>query len=245
MMRTIDYDSRKRAVLASTINKYIHDAEPVSSEDIAREFKLSSATIRNIFVDLEEAGLLTHPYTSGGRIPTNKGYRYYVDFLISQMDLLDNEKERIAKEYKREISRMEDALEETSEIISIITHYAGMVSFLDWQDKLFYGGLSHVLEQPEFKDYQKVRILIKMIEDKGRLLSIINQDFDDKVKVYIGKELGCPEIDHCSLVVSNYRVKNKPSGKLAVLGPARMEYNHIIPTLEYISDVLTEVLDDF
>ena len=243
MVRLVDYESRKKAVLASTINRYIHDALPVSSEDIAKDFSLSSATIRNIFADLEEEGLLTHPYTSGGRIPTNKGYRYYVDFLTSQMMLLDNEKERIVKEYKRQISRLEDALEETSEIISTITHYAGIVSFLDWQDKLFYRGLSHVLEQPEFKDYQKVLILVKMIEDKSRLLSIINQDFDDKVKVYIGKELGCPEIEHCSIVVSSYKVKNKPSGKLAVLGPARMEYNHIIPTLEYISDVLTDVLD--
>jgi transcriptional regulator of heat shock response len=245
MVRTVDYDSRKRAVLASTINRYIQNAEPVSSGDIAREFDLSSATIRNIFADLEQAGLLTHPYTSGGRIPTNKGYRYYVDFLISQIDLLDNEKEHIVKEYNREISRLEDALEETSEIISTITHYAGMVSFLDWQDKLFYRGISHVLEQPEFKDYQQVRILIKMIEDKGQLLSIINQDFDGKVKVYIGKELGWPEIEDCSLVVSSYRVKNKPSGKLAVLGPARMEYNHTIPSLEYISNILTEVLNDF
>lgn len=245
MVRSVDYESRKRAVLASTINRYIQDAEPVSSGDVAKEFDLSSATIRNIFADLEQTGLLTHPYTSGGRIPTNKGYRYYVDFLISQMELLDNEKERIVKEYKHVINRLEDALEDTSEIISTITRYAGMVSFLDWHDKLFYRGLSHVLEQPEFKDYQKVRILIKMVEDKGRLLNIINQDFDGKVKVYIGKELGCPEIEHCSLVVSNYRVKNKPSGKLAVLGPARMEYDHIIPTLEYISDCLTEALDDF
>jgi len=245
MVRTVDYDSRKRAVLASTINRYIQHAEPVSSSDIAKEFDLSSATIRNIFADLEQSGLLTHPYTSGGRIPTNKGYRYYVDFLISQMDLLDNEKERIVKEYGHEIGRLEDALEDTSEIISIITHYAGMVSSLERQDKLFYRGLSHVLDQPEFKDYQKIRIVIKMIEDKGRLLSIINQDFDGKVKVYIGKELGCPEIEHCSLVVSNYRVNNKPSGKLAVFGPARMEYDHIIPTLEYISDCLTDVLDDF
>jgi transcriptional regulator of heat shock response len=245
MVRTVDYESRKRAVLASTINRYIQNAEPVSSGDIAKEFDLSSATIRNIFADLEQAGLLTHPYTSGGRIPTNKGYRYYVDFLISQMELLDNEKERIVKEYRHVINRLEDTLEDTSEIISTITHYAGMVSFLDWQDKLFYRGLSHVLDQPEFKDYQKVRILVKMVEDKSRLLNIINQDFDGKVKVYIGKELGYPEIENCSLVVSNYRVKNKPSGKLAVFGPARMEYSHIIPALEYISDCLTDVLDDF
>jgi heat-inducible transcriptional repressor len=61
--------------------------------------------------------------------------------------------------------------------------------------------------------------------------------------VYIGRELECPKMENCSLVVSSYRLNNKPSGRLAVLGPARMEYNHIIPILEYISDVLTEVLD--
>jgi heat-inducible transcriptional repressor len=161
------------------------------------------------------------------------------------MNLLDNEKERIVNEYKRQIRHLEDALEETSEIISTITHYAGIVSFVEWQDKLLFGGISHMLDQPEFKDYQKVRILIKMIEDKDRFLSIINRDFDAKTKVYIGKELNCPDMEHCSMVISNYRVKNRPSGKIAVLGPVRMEYNHIIPALEYISDVLTGVLEDF
>jgi transcriptional regulator of heat shock response len=243
MVRNVDYESRRRVILTATINKYIKEAIPVASEDIAGDFALSSATIRNIFADLEETGYLRHPYTSGGRIPTDKGYRYYVDFLISQMALLDEEKECIVKEYKREIKRLEDALEETSEVISTITHYAGIVSFLDWQDRFFYRGVSRILDQPEFRDFDKIRILVKMIEDKRRLLDIINRDFTEKVKVYIGRELGCPEMEDCSLVVSSYRLKNRPSGRLAVLGPVRMEYKHIIPTLEYISEVLTGVLD--
>jgi heat-inducible transcriptional repressor len=81
-----------------------------------------------------------------------------------------------------------------------------------------------------------------MLEDKENLLNIINRDFNDKVRVYIGNELGCPEMENCSLIVSSYRWRNKP-GRLAVLGPARMEYRHAIPTLEYISEVLTEVLE--
>jgi transcriptional regulator of heat shock response len=243
MVRTVDYESRRRQILAAAINKYIHDAIPVASEDIAPEFDLSSATIRNIFAELEEAGLLMHLYTSGGRIPTDKGYRYYVDLLLSKIELLDGEKEHIVKEYKRELKRLEDALEETSEIISAITHYAGIVSFLEWQDRFFYRGIGRILEHPEFQDSTKIRLLIKFIEDKERLLNIVNREFKEKVKVYIGRELECPEMGNCSLVVSSYRLKNKPSGRLAVLGPARMEYNHIIPTLEYISDVLTEVLD--
>ena len=128
-------------------------------------------------------------------------------------------------------------------MISEITHYAGIVSFLEWQDKIFYKGISHILDQPEFKDADKIRLLVRLMEDKGRLLGIINRDFSGKVKIYIGSELGFPEMESCSLIVTSYKLKNQPSGRLAVLGPMRMEYDHIIPALEYISDVLTEILN--
>ncbi len=243
MAKTVNYEARRRAVLAATINKYIQDAQPVASEDMADFFEVSSATIRNIFAELEQAGLLMHPYTSGGRIPTEKGYRYYVDLLLSQMDLLDDEKERIMLEYRRELHRLDDALEKTSEVIAAITHYTGIVSFLEWQDKFFFKGISLVLEQPEFRDVDKMRLLVRLIEDKKNLLEVVNRDFKEKVKVYIGKETGVPQLDNCALVVTSYRVKDKPSGRVAVLGPVRMEYRHIIPTLEYVSDVLSEALD--
>jgi len=252
MVRVVDYDSRRKAILSAAINKYIKEALPVASENLVHDFDLSSATIRNIFAELEEDGYLRHPYTSGGRIPTNKGYRYYVDFLISQMpacrpgrELLDEEKERITREYKREIRQLEDALERTSRLISSITHYAGIVSLLEWQDKFFYQGVSHILEQPEFQNLEKTRFIIRLLEEKQNLLSIINRDFDEKVKVYIGGELGDDAMEDCSLVVSSYRSKNKKAGRLAVLGPARMEYRRIIPTLDYISQLLSEALDDF
>lgn len=243
MVRTVDYESRRRAVLTATINNYIEEAVPVSSEDIARYFDLSPATIRNIFAELEESGYLTHPYTSGGRFPTGKGYRYYVDFLLSQMELEEPEKEKIIKELKMRIGRLEDILDKASEIISSITRYAGIAFFPEWQGRFFYKGISLVLDQPEFRDSQRIRLLIKAIEDKQHLLSIINRDFNGKVKVYIGEELGCLEMNNCSLAVSRYRLKGRSPGRLAVLGPMRMEYKHIIPALGYISDVLTEVLD--
>jgi transcriptional regulator of heat shock response len=242
VVRNIDRESRKRAVLTATINKYISLACPVASEDIACDFDLSSATIRSIFAESEESGYLAHPYTSGGRIPTDKGYRYYVDFLIAQIELLDEEKQRIVKEYQHKIKRLEDILEETSEVISQITRYAGIVSFLDWHDKFFYKGISRVLEQPEFHDFDKLRLLIGILEDKQQLLDIVNRDFSEKVKVYIGSELGLPDMGNCSLVVSSFQHKNKTSGRVAVLGPARMEYRHIIPTMEYISGVLSDAL---
>jgi len=243
--RTVDHESRRKAVLEATINCYIKSGEPVASDDIARNFGLSSATVRNIFAELEEAGYLTHPYTSGGRIPTSKGYRYYVDFLASQMEVLAEQKNLIIQEYHQKISRLEDVLEKTSEVIAEITHYAGIVSSIEWQDKVFYNGLSLVLEQPEFRDCDRIRLLIKMVEDKQRLFELINRDFSGsrKVTVFIGEELNCPEVEGCSLIVSSYSVNNRPSGRLAVLGPKRMEYNKTISALEYISEVLSETLN--
>ncbi len=244
-MRTVDYGSRRKSVLNAAINRYIKNALPVASDEIADEFDLSSATIRNIFSELDESGYLKHPYTSGGRVPTDKGYRYYVDFLIQQIELMDDEKQRILRDCKRKMRRLDDALENTSEVISEITHYAGIVSFLEWQDKIFYKGISRILDQPEFRDADTIRLLVRLIEDKKRLLDIINRDFSGKVKVYIGSELGFPEMEGCSLVVSSFKLKDQPSGRLAVLGPMRMEYNHIIPAMEYISEVLSQVLEEF
>ena len=244
MVKLVDYSSRRKAVLAATINRYIQSAEPVSSEDIAKVFNLSSATIRNIFSELEESGYLTHPYTSGGRMPTKKGYRYYVDFLVSQAELLQEEKENIVSEFRQEILRLEDLLDQTSGVISRLTHYTGIASFLEWHDRFFYKGLNLILNQPEFKDVERIRLLVKMIEERQQLLKVINRDLgDEEIKIYIGEELECPGMEGCALVVSNYRRKKRPSGKLAVLGPMRMEYNHIIPTLEYISNVLSAALD--
>ncbi|MCX5711649.1 MAG: hypothetical protein NTY47_01060 [Candidatus Omnitrophica bacterium] len=243
-MKNIDQASRRNAVLIKTISRYIKDAEPVSSQGLARSFNLSSATIRNIFSELEDAGFLTHPYTSGGRIPTQKGYRFYVNYLADQMELLDAEKESISSGMKKGARQIDDILDITSNLLSQITRYASIVSIMESQDRFLYKGLSFILEQPEFRDANRIRLLIKMLEEKQKLMEIINRSFENKTNILIGEELECREIQDCSLVVSTYYIKDKPLGRLAVLGPTRMEYEHIIPTLEYVSDVLTLTLRD-
>lgn len=245
MVRNVDHELRRRMILAATINKYIKRAQPVASQELAEEFDLSSATIRNIFSELEELGYLTHPYTSGGRIPTDKGYRYYVDFLLSEMDLKEDEKIKIREDLNREMFKIEDLLEETSQLISEITHNAGIVSFLEWQDRFFYRGISYILDEPEFHDVDKMRLLIRLLEERKNLLKLINQDIKEKVKVFIGKELEDLGIDDCALIISSYKFNNRPSGRIAVLGPKRMKYNYVIPAIEYISEVLSEILGRF
>lgn len=246
MGKMVDFEIRKKAVLATVINHYIKEAEPVASEDISREFGLSSATIRNIFSELENEGYVVRPHTSAGRIPTYKGYRYYVDFLVEQMELIEEERSRINDKYHKQHARnnLEEILEQTSEVISDVTHYASIVSSLEKQGKIFYNGISLILEQPEFQDVTKLRRIIKTLESRQELLDLINRQEGAKIKIFIGQELGCEGMEGCALVISSYAPKRKPGGKLAVLGPARMEYQHIIPTLEYVSQALTDALED-
>ena len=242
MVRIVDRNQRRDMILSASVKTFITSAAPVSSEALADEFSLSSATVRNTLAELEESGYLTHPYTSAGRIPTDKGYRYYVDFLMSEEELKDEDRETIIYEYKSKIERLEDILDRTSELISKITHNAGIVSFLEWEDRLFFKGLSHVLEQPEFNNSERVRLLVKALEDRKNLLEVINRNIEDESIVYIGREIGCPDIENCSLVVSKYSRGTKQDGRLAVLGPRRMSYSHIVPTLEFISEALSEIL---
>ncbi len=244
MVKSLDKTQRRNAVLAATVRSYINNAEPVSSHDLAREFNCSSATIRSVFGELEGDGYLTHTYTSSGRIPTDKGYRYYVDFFIKQIQVLEEQKSIVQKEYQTCLSRLDNLLDKTTHVVSALTKNAGLVSCIEFGDKLFFDGTSYVLEQPEFKDVTRIKKLVKLLEEKHKLIDIINRDIEKKINVYIGNELCCPEIDECSLIVASYKSKNMPKGKIAVLGPKRMHYPQLISMVSYVSDVLSNLLDE-
>jgi len=246
LVRITNFEARKKEVLAAAIDYYIKTAVPVSSVVLAKEynFNLSTATIRNVFAELEREGYLTHPHTSAGRIPTQKGYRYYVDYLMKEIQLIGEEKARIEAEYRRNIEKLEVLFDKTSQILSDLTHCTGIVSLQD-SHSLFYKGASFIIDQPEFKNIEKIKNILRLLEEKERLLGIINRDLEKRIEIYIGNELACDDIDSCSLIVSHYRVHNRPSGSLAVLGPIRMQYPRVISALEYISELMEEVLEDF
>jgi transcriptional regulator of heat shock response len=245
-MRNVDYNERKRKVLSATIDAYIKNADPISSEGLSADFECSSATIRNILAELEEEGYLTHPYTSSGRVPTDKGYRYYVDFLLNQIALLEDEKGYLSKELKKEKRKLEDTLEHTSKLISASAKNASIVSFLDWDDKIFFDGTSFVLDQPEFEDLRRTRKLVKLfLEDKQKLIELVNRNAGDNIKIYIGAELCYPEVEDCSLIVSSYKSHENTKGRIAVLGPKRMEYARYISLLDYFSLLLGELVEEY
>lgn len=246
--RRIDILARKDEILRLTIEQYIVTVTPVSSARIAREcsLDLSSATVRNILADLEGEGYLTHPHTSAGRVPTQSGYRYYVDNFIDEVQLLEAEKRRIKEEYERETFEMETLLEKTSEVLSNMTHYTSIVSVDGWDHKLFCGGTSFIMGYLDYqdvnRDIKKIKNILAALDEKERLLEVINRDLVKRIDILIGREMECSNIDGCSLVVSKYKSKQGPSGRIAILGPTRMDYNRVVSTLDYFSNLMGEIL---
>ncbi len=240
--RKVDYRERNNLILGLVIDQYIKTTTPVSSGYISEAFglDLSPASIRNILAELEEDGYLTHPHTSAGRVPTEEGYRFYVDHLMHQIQLLEEEKSRIQAEYRRQMMELEVLLEKTSEVISNITHYTSIIS-VDGKNKLICRGTNYVVGYPETQNVDQIRHILSALEEKERILQLINRNLEDKIQVYIGKELQCSEINNCSLVVSQYKTVQGNSGRLAVLGPTRMNYSRVVSALEYLSNLLSKV----
>ena len=122
-------DDRKQKVLLAIVHDYIATAEPVGSRTIAKKFKLgvSPATIRNEMADLEEQGYIEQPHTSAGRVPSEQGYRYYVDYLMKRHDLSAEEEDLIRSEFDIKVRDIGQVIHKTGQLLSQLTHYTAMV----------------------------------------------------------------------------------------------------------------------
>ena len=242
--RKTDLKERKEKILTITVDQYIRTVSPVSSAFIAKEYglDLSPATIRHVLAELEEEGYLTHPHTSSGRVPTQNGYRYYVDYLMDEIHLLEEEKNRIRAETEREYAELDVLLEKTSRVLSQMTHYTTFVSVDGLDNKVFCQGTSFIVGYPEYQDTDKIRAILAALDEKERLLEIINKELVQRIEIFIGDEMECADIDTCSLVVSRYRSRQGVSGRIAVLGPTRMDYKKVVSVVDYFSGLMEDIL---
>lgn len=239
-----DFKRRQEEVLELIVRHYVDTAEPVSSRFVAKRLGLSSATIRNVMADLEDMGFIMHPHTSAGRVPTDRGYRYYIDSLMRVKNVDEGTIKSVKDEYGHLLRSLEDVLERTSHMISGLTSYVGLTLFSQ-NDKIYVDGASHIMEQPEFKDLKKLYMIMKCLEEKRAILNLLSSEVEDgRLSVHIGRENRSDYLYDCSIVTCGYKVKGKISGKIGVIGPKRMFYERVIPTLEFLAGTVTEVLEN-
>lgn len=173
--RDFTFDDRSRDILTTAIRLYVATGEPVGSRTLSRMSResLSAATIRNIMADLEEAGYLMQPHTSAGRIPTDKGYRFYVDNLIGQLKISKHDEARIQRGLIDEetLLRPESLMGRTSQLLSQVSDNIGVVVSLSRQQD--------AIEQIEFIRLNDGRVLAVAVMRGGELQNRIFRLEDD------------------------------------------------------------------
>jgi heat-inducible transcriptional repressor len=329
---------RQLLILQVIVNDFIQYAQPVGSRSLAKkdEISFSPATIRNEMADLEELGFIEKTHTSSGRVPSEKGYRYYVDHLLSPQKLNKHDIMTIKSIFAERIYEMEKIVQKSARILSELTNYTSIVlgpavrenklrkiqivplnketaiaiivtdtghvenkmfslpesvdaseieklvnilndrlegvpldrlndkiykevavllrqhihnfdqllySFsnslkLPNNDKLFFGGKTNILSQPEFNDIEKVRNLLNLIEQEDGFYEIIRRT-QTGIHVKIGRENNNSIIEDCSLITASYSIGQEQLGTIAILGPTRMEYSRVISLMKVLATDLT------
>ncbi len=246
-MNTVEDDipgmisERQKLILFTVINEYIKHAEPVSSQLLydAYDFEVSSATLRNEFAALEDEGYVFQPHTSSGRVPTDKGYRLFVDSLRERRA---RNEERVRSILRRIIELKKEEHDVFSELAKAIAALSGNAVFSGPLDArvLFKAGLNEVLSQPELADF-----------DNRRNFGDVLDSFEDNVEefaplldsespaVFIGNENPIVNARSFSMVVSKCRTARDEEGIVVIFGPKRMNYKKNIEVLDTLLHLLS------
>lgn len=332
---------RQVLILQVIVDDFIRSAQPIGSRSLSKkeEINFSSATIRNEMADLEDMGFIEKTHTSSGRIPSEKGYRFYVDNLLLPQKVNRTDMAAIKSIFAERIYELEKIVQKSARILSEMTNYTSIVlgpavkdnrlkklqivplnkdtaiaiivtdtghvenrmfhfpTSIDPSDvekmvnilndrlagvpltnlnskiykeiamllrqhissydtllntimdtlnlpaseKVFFGGKTNILSQPEFNDVDKIRNLMNMIEHEDGLYHLIRQN-SAGINIKIGTENDNSAMENCSLITATYSMGEEKLGSIAVLGPTRMEYSRVISLLQLISTDLSKVL---
>ena len=245
MTRSTDIREREREILGLIIDSYIEESKPISSGYICGKYRLacSSATIRNIMVSLERQGFLSHIYTSSGRVPTQEGFRRYVEN-FDQKDRLQEYSVSLGL-YAISQPSIEEVVSHTLDALVKLSGYTSLMAVSGRDEKVSFRGMRFMLEQPEFEDVSRLKDIFYALEVKMEALqSLLFDCIDDRIRILIGDDIGFEEISNCSLVVSGLREKNL-SFAFALLGPMRMNYNRAASCLQSVKNRFKETVEDF
>ncbi|AJY76294.1 heat-inducible transcriptional repressor HrcA [Paenibacillus beijingensis] len=335
---------RQRMILNAIINDYIRSAEPVGSRSISKrgDVGYSPATIRNEMADLEELGFLEQPHTSAGRIPSIKGYRYYVDHLVRHDEISEHDFQTLRSFFTEKMIQMEQVIQHAAMILSSLTNYTSIVlgpeSFSNklkhfqlvplggdkavaivvtdtghvenrtitiphdlsmdeigkavhiLNDKLigvplsrlksklftevgaelgryadqceqllhvldqalesendnrvFLSGATNMLIQPEFKDVDKVKTILDLLDETPTIMRMFSA-LPTGIQVRIGTENDHEAISNCSLITATYSVEGQSLGTIGILGPTRMDYGKVISLLDMLSKNMNAVMERY
>lgn len=229
---------RQAQILSAIIEQYAEVASPVGSQLLAKVFGVSSATIRAEMAELERLGYINQPHTSAGRVPTDKGYRFYVNNLNEQKELAPSVGAGRALTARvaggglpeRTIRNAVDTLVE-------LTHNLGLATI---GNQLYMSGLSNLFGQPEFLQNGQVQQVAQLLDNLEPWLREAAPN--EPLSVYIGQENPIGRSAGVSLIISRFRSPYSDRSYIGVLGPTRQQYRDVMTLVSHTGKALEEVL---
>ena len=230
---------RQQRILQAIVEQYAEVASPVGSSLLAKVFSVSSATIRSEMAELEKQDLIKQPHTSAGRIPTDKGYRFYVNNIADNAPETAAER-RVEKALATRVAsggESERVIKNAVDTLVELTHNLGIATI---GDQLYMSGLSNLFGQPEFMNSGQVREVARLLDNLEPWLYEVAPN--EPLSVYIGQENPIGRSAGCTLIVSRFRSNYSDHSYVGVLGPTRQSYRDVMNLVRRTGEALEGVL---
>ncbi len=228
---------RQAKILAAIVKEHCENSEPVGSKELAEKyhFGISAPTIRNEMQELEKMGYIQQPHTSAGRIPTDKGFRYFVNQLMDKVKLTLQEQDRL----KRELAKLQVVhMEMGRRLAKLVSEHSGAGGFALFPDEVSSVGISNILNSPNLpaEDAKEIAQFFDHLDEHAEKMM---QEYTGKgPEAKIGKEITLSKNSDYSMVVSGLQLPSGKKGVIGVVGPKSMKYEKNMSLLEYISKLI-------
>lgn len=230
---------RQKQILSAIIEQYAEVAVPVGSSLLAKVFGVSSATIRAEMAELERLGFIRQPHTSAGRIPTDRGYRFYVNNLAAESEAALPEKraERALTARVQHGGIPERTIRNAVDTLVELTHNLGLATI---GNQLYMSGLGNLFGQPEFVGGRQVQQVARLLDNLEPWLREAAPN--EPLSVFIGSENPIGRSAGVSLIISRFRSPYSDHSYIGVLGPTRQSYRDVMALVAHTGKTLEEVL---
>ena len=232
---------RQAQILAAIIEQYAEIAAPVGSVTLAKLFGVSSATIRSEMARLEDMGLIAQPHTSAGRVPTDQGYRFYVNQLNESQATTPPQLDRSARAIEARVqthsNRADRAIRSAVDSLVDLTQNLGLATI---GDELYLSGIGNLFSQPEFLQGDHVQAVARLLDNLEPWLREAAPN--EPLNVYIGSENPIGKTSGATLIVSRFRSPYSDNSYIGVLGPTRQSYGKVMSLVRHAGAMLEEVL---
>lgn len=229
-------NARQKQVLKTVVEEYVKHSTAVGSSHIVNMLaeQVSSATIRNVMAELTEFGLLVQPHTSAGRIPTEAGFKAYIQtMMVEQKELSIRQQEVLSAHFKK-LKNLQERFKEAARMLSELSGSVGLL--MDDSDKVYMSGLANLPKLPEFRDEEFGSEFMELLENPAESLKRMTKGNSSQMRVLFGSDN--PMMRNASVVITRFG----PGGKkvISVIGPMRMSYGKTLPAMEYIRKILDQ-----